>query len=261
MTDVSGSHAVSIAALGLLEVQVDGRRVSLPPGLARRALLALVIARHRGHTDLELIERLWGDEAPPNALASLRNTVVRLRALLGSDAIERTPRGYRLAPTGVAIDVDEFDVQHTWAQRKISADLLDDALESARRALVLVRGRPYLEVADEWWAAAAAADVAERVGAAEELWADLVLRAGRSSGEIGRLHRAARAQPHRELRWKQLAQALLIAERRVDAARAVHEARAALAEHGLDISAELAALEAAALNGTSRSDWLRRPTT
>lgn len=251
MDDAEAHRTVSIAALGLLEVRVEGRSVNLPPGLARRTLLALVIARHRGHTDLELIERLWGDAAPPNALASLRNTVVRLRTLLGTAAIERTPRGYRIAPSAVSLDVDDFDEQFLRAQRTSAADLLDDALESARRALVLVRGRPYLEVADEWWAAAATADVAERVGAAEELWADLVLRAGRSSAEIGRLHRAARAQPHRELRWKQLARALLIAERRVDAARAVHEARAALAEHGLEISAELAELEAVALRGPS----------
>jgi DNA-binding SARP family transcriptional activator len=249
MADSSAPRSLAIDVLGLIDVRVDGRRIDIPVGLTRRVLLALVIARHRGHTDLELIERLWGASAPPTALASLRNTVVRVRTLLGADAIERTPRGYRVRSTSLTVDVDEFDEQVAWARRRAAAGLDDEALLSLRRALTLVRGRPYVEVADEWWAASAAADVAERIAAAEELWAEVVLRSKQSSGEIARLQRAARAMPHREVRWKQLTRALLAADRRVDAARAVHEARAALAEFGLDVSAELAALEAAALDG------------
>ena len=136
-------------------------------------------------------------------------------------------------------------------------DVLDDAFASVRRALQLVRGHPHVEVADEWWARAPSADMAERVAVAEEVWADLALRARRTNGEIARLHRAARAQPHREVRWKQLTRALLAADRRVDAIRVVHEARDAFAEHGLGISAELAELEAAALFGSAGPDQLR----
>lgn len=252
MVETHPDGAVTLEVLGLLEVRRAGQWIIVPAGLARRALLALVLARHRGLSDRELIDRLWGDTATATALASLRNTVNRLRSRIGADVIERTTHGYRIDVSRVVLDVDEFDSRVSVAQQHAADGALDKAATSARRALRLVRSHPYLDVADEWWAATPAGDVAERIAVAEELWAGLVLRLGRSQSEIGRLRRAAHSHPDRELRWKQLVEALITADRRVDAVRAVHDARRALAEHGLDVSRDLRALEASALADSDR---------
>ena len=50
----------------------------------------------------------------------------------------------------------------------------------------------------------AAAAAAEVVASAEELWADAAIASGRAAVEITRLRRASAAQPHREVRWRQL---------------------------------------------------------
>ena len=79
----------------------------------------------------------------------------------------------------------------------------------------------------------AATAVAEPIAGAEELWADVVIASGRGGDEVTRLRRASEAQPHREVRWRQLVAALAAAGRRAEGLRAVGEARRALAEFGL----------------------------
>jgi DNA-binding SARP family transcriptional activator len=208
-------------------------------GLGARLLLALAVDRGSAVPDLDLLERLWSTEPPNQAIASVRNQVAKLRRLLGADVVERTSRGYRLNPDACRLDVDELACTLTTARAlgpEPAATLID-------RALGRVRGRPFDDVADEVWAMPAAAAAAELVANAEELWADAVMAAGRAGDDIARLRRAARAHPHRELRWRQLVTALAGAGRRTEGLRAVGEARRALAEFGLLPGADLLELE------------------
>ena len=90
-------HRVGI--LGPLDVRApDGRAVEIRGPLRRRTLLALAVARGRAVDDDVLVERLWPDDRPRHATASLRNIVAELRQHLGKETIERTARGYRLVP-------------------------------------------------------------------------------------------------------------------------------------------------------------------
>ena len=87
----------------------------------------------------------------------------------------------------------------------------------------------------------------ERVCLAEELWATIRLRSGQIGRELPRLWEAAVSQPHREIRWQQLVEASTMSGRRVEALRAAHQAREALAEFGILPGPGLQSAEQAAL--------------
>ena len=220
-----------------------GQPIVIPRGMSQRLLLALAADRERTVTDDELVDRLWGPAPPPNALASLRNTVSRMRTLLGADVIERHSVGYRLSRTACALDVDHFDSLVGDARRHLGDDDGEAALAALDSALALVRGRAIGQVADEWWAMAAAHELTERIALAEELWAEIRLRYDRTGRELGRMHQAAQRQPHRELRWRQLMQGLAAAGRRTEGLRVADEAKRALSEFGLSPGPEILALE------------------
>ena len=212
---------------------VDGVVVPLPRGLARSLVMSLVVDIDRTVTDEDLIERLWGGAAPANAHFSLRNTVSRLRSLLGHDVIERDEVGYRIPSSAVRTDLSDLD-------RHVAAGDVETALG-------LVRGPAFAAVRHEHWALRAVADADERVAGAEELWADQRLASGRLGSELGRVRAQALDKPMRETRWRQLVDALVLEARRAEALRAAHDARQALAQYGMVAGADLRAAEQRAL--------------
>mgnify|MGYP003334482351 CR=1 FL=1 len=224
---------VSVSVLGELEVMVDGVVVALPRGLARSLVMSLVVDIDRTVTDEDLIERLWGGAAPANAHFSLRNTVSRLRSLLGHDVIERDDVGYRMPSSAVRTDLADLD-------RLVAAGDVETALG-------LVRGPAFAAVRHEHWALRAVAEADERVAAAEESWAEQRLANGRLGSELGRVRAQALDKPMRETRWRQLVDALVLEARRAEALRAAHDARQALAQYGMVAGPDLRAAEQRAL--------------
>lgn len=80
------------------------------PGERTHALLrALAGAGGRGLSEAALVEEIWADDVPAHPAKALQVVVSRARSATRTDAIERTPRGYRLA-----LASDEVDV---WALR------------------------------------------------------------------------------------------------------------------------------------------------
>lgn len=75
-------------------------------GERTRALLrALVDAGPRGASEAALVEEIWGrDDVPANPAKALQVVVSRARTATASDAIERTPRGYRLGLEAGEVD-------------------------------------------------------------------------------------------------------------------------------------------------------------
>ncbi|WP_281899755.1 BTAD domain-containing putative transcriptional regulator [Phytohabitans aurantiacus] len=94
--------------LGPLAVMVEGRTVDVP-GSRRRALLAL-LALEAGRTVgvQRLIEALWPDDPPDNAVQALYNHISRVRGHLGllAGRLERRANGYRLHLEPWELDVD-----------------------------------------------------------------------------------------------------------------------------------------------------------
>ena len=240
---------VGASTSGSSELSRSDDPVSQPEtvrGLGGRLLLALAVDHGTPVPDHDLLDRLWPSGPPNQAIVPVRNQVARLRRLLGAAVVERTARGYRLNPASCRVDVDAL------ADALAVARTLEPgpAAELIDMSLAAVRGRPFDDVADEVWAMPAAAGAAEVVASAEELWADVVIASGLL--EITRLRRASVAQPHREVRWRQLVGALAAAGRRTEGLRAVGEARRALAEFGLLPGPDLLALEGAPSSASRR---------
>jgi predicted ATPase/DNA-binding SARP family transcriptional activator len=128
---------VSIALTLLAEVRWRGRPVA---GDRPQALLAALAARgSRPVRPAELIELVWGDDAPSNGPKSLQVLVSRARSACGADAIVRDGVGYRL---GAAPDeVDSTRLAELVSAAAAALDRDAAAAEGlAREALALTAG-------------------------------------------------------------------------------------------------------------------------
>jgi predicted ATPase/DNA-binding SARP family transcriptional activator len=130
---------VSIALNLLADVRWRGRTVV---GDRPRALLAALGARGGRVVPAEdLIELVWGDEAPLNGLKSLQVLVSRARTACGAEAIVTAGAGYRLGAAP-----DEVDSARVSALVRAAAGALDrDAAAAAAlgsEALELTAGLP-----------------------------------------------------------------------------------------------------------------------
>ncbi|MGH3265492.1 MAG: AfsR/SARP family transcriptional regulator, partial [Trebonia sp.] len=128
---------MSIALNLLDDVRWRGRPVA---GDRPRALLAALAARGaRSVPAGELIELVWGDEAPVNGVKSLQVLVSRVRTACGAEAIVTDSAGYRLGA-----GPDEVDSARLAALVRDAASALDGdasvAAALASEALELAAG-------------------------------------------------------------------------------------------------------------------------
>lgn len=135
---------LSLGLLGPLALRVGSAEVAVP-GARRRALLA-VLALETGRVvgADRLVDSLWPEDPPDNAVQALYNHVSRLRGHLGAlaDRLERVGAGYRLR-----LEPEELDVTRA---RRLAREAAADGTapariaELAQTALSLWRG-PALE--------------------------------------------------------------------------------------------------------------------
>ncbi len=247
------THALRVDVLGPLALHVEGSPVTVP-GTRRRALLAVLALSGGGAVGMErLVDALWPDEPPDNAVQALYNQVSRLRGQLGplASRLEKQGAGYRLH-----LEPDELDVD---VVRRLagagSADLAQDALDLWRGpALEEFRALPALD--------------AEAVGLDElrQQLRDVVLEARIAAGDRSATADAASAASAAPLRERStiLLMRALAADGRAAEAMAVGAAfRRLLAEEtGLDPGPALGELEqaiaAGSLEGAARHSWSPR---
>ncbi|MFE0148194.1 BTAD domain-containing putative transcriptional regulator [Nonomuraea sp. NPDC059007] len=245
---------VRIRVLGSFAAEVDGVAVPLGGPLQRAVLAVLVAARGHVVSADRLIDDLWHDRAPAQALASLQAYVSNLRRLLEPGRAPRTPAqvlvsaspGYALRLAGDAVDAWEFE------RLLDEARSLDGAPARARveRALGLWRGPAYAEAAGAGWALAEVARLEELRHVARELRVAAGLRAGDAAEAVPEAEVLIRQAPLREEGWRLHALALWHAGRQGDALATLRRAREVMAEElGLDPGPALAGLESAILNG------------
>jgi DNA-binding SARP family transcriptional activator len=130
---------VTIALSLLDDVRWRGRTVV---GDRPRALLAALAARGCRPVPAEdLIELVWGDEAPLNGMKSLQVLVSRARTACGAEAIVTDGAGYRLGAVP-----DEVDSARLATLVRAAASTLDQdaaaAAAHATQALELAAGLP-----------------------------------------------------------------------------------------------------------------------
>ena len=125
-------------ALSLLE-DVRWRGRSVVGDRPRTLLAALAAGGGRPVRADELIELVWGDDAPANATKSLQVLVSRTRSACGADAIVRDGVGYRLGVGPTEIDSARVAALVREAAAALERDA-SSSIELAREALALANG-------------------------------------------------------------------------------------------------------------------------
>ena len=255
-TTTDERRRLSFGYLGEFQAHLDGRLLDLGPRLQRQLLAILLVEGGRTMSVDRLVDLLWGDAAPPAAMASLQAYVSQLRRILEPDRAPRAPArllvtqdpGYVLKVEAENVDGRRF-VQTAGEGR----DILDGgqaelALERLEEALRLWRGHPLAEFGAEPWAVAAAARLTEARDSALEDRIDAWLALGRDRRAAPELEEMVRERPLRERRWAQLIVATYRSGRQADALRAYQRCRAVLGDElGIEPGPELRRLEAAVL--------------
>ncbi|WP_188190209.1 BTAD domain-containing putative transcriptional regulator [Nonomuraea sp. SYSU D8015] len=226
--------------LGPLEVRRDGRLIEVRGARLRALLIMLGLNVGQVIPADRLINELWGDEAPVDAVNALHSLVSRLRSAIGRDKIDSRLGGYLLAAEPDDLDAHRFERLAAAGQAALAEKDFSRAAELLGPALELWRGPALLDVADAAFAQGAIARLGElRLSATKDrIEADLAL--GRHASLLPELEALAAAHPLDErLRALQM-RALYAADRQVTALEVYEQTKRALAEElGVDPSPEL----------------------
>ncbi|MET9886148.1 BTAD domain-containing putative transcriptional regulator [Streptomyces sp. NPDC006430] len=223
---------MSFSLLGPVEAHVDGREVDLGPARQRSVLAALAAEVNRTVPFTELIARVWGEEAPQRARATLHSYLSRLRQRIedGHTRILRRSTGYVLAAEESAIDLLRF--RATVAEAREGP--VTRSAECLAEALGLWRGEPFAGIDSPWFRDLRARVLAEGHAARLDLNGAL-LALGRHAELLPELQAQAARHPFEEGLIAQLMLALHRCDRSVDALAQYKATRATLAEElGID---------------------------
>ena len=237
---------MDIAVLGPLQVNGSARGLSHRD----RVVLAALVAEYGIAVSRDaLADALWGDFPPSSATKVVQGCVVRLRKLLGQDAIATTPAGYALRARAESVDSQRFARLVSKARECLAAGEPDRTAYLVEQALGLWRGAPLTDL-EEWPPARVERRRLEELQLdAEDLQTESALRLGRHREILGEAISRAEQAPLREHRWWLLAHAQYRTGSQADALLTLRRARTMLVDElGLEPSQELAALEVAILN-------------
>ncbi|EPH44035.1 putative Regulator protein [Streptomyces aurantiacus JA 4570] len=120
----------------------------LPTGSPQqRALLAALLLRDgRTATASELIDAIWGEESPSQALAAIRTYASRLRKVLPPGALVSESGGYAVRAAEGALDLTEAETLWSAAERARGLGDLCQARSLVSKALSLWDGEPLANV-------------------------------------------------------------------------------------------------------------------
>src|SRR3954471_1868045 len=215
-------------------VQVHGRK--------ERAVLAyLLVNAGRAVPAEELVTAVWGDDAPPSAGKSLQVRLSGLRNDLGADGelVRREGTGYRLAVAPEDLDARVFEpLVGEGARHPPRA-----AVSTYERALALVRGRPYADVADLDFVQGEARRLEEVRLRALAGRLDALVDLGRDAEALPELERLLEDEPLHEGLAALHMLALYRAGRQVEALEEYRGVARRLSELGLEPGEELRELE------------------
>ena len=240
---------MGINVLGPLTVDGPGR---LGPH-DRVVLQALATRLGQPVSADELVDAVWGDHPPASAPKNLQSCIVKLRKVLGTDAIETSPHGYVLVVPLDDVDAHDFEARVTRARALLAVGESDRVAFLLERALARWRGEAYADLPD--WAPARreARRLDELRLEAQEMHVDAMLRSGRPREVLALAHSLVRAAPLRERRWELLVLAQYQTGAQGEALRSLRQLRAVLAgELGIDPSPEMLALEQSILQQDPR---------
>ena len=228
----SSVPALRVGVLGPLRVWRRETAVDLGPVQQRVVLAVLALQAGRPVGRQQMINAVWGETPPRNAVNLVQRHVSGLRRVLEPDRPGHTPSslltwtdaGYLLTlPTG-ALDLDEFDHELTRARAVRAEGQLREAADALHSALGLWRG-PVCDGLSSPYLDAQADRLAEsRIGVLEER-IELDLAIGVHAGLVAELRDLVAEHPLRERLYGLLMLALYRADRQADALTVFRDAR------------------------------------
>ncbi|GAA0916172.1 AfsR/SARP family transcriptional regulator [Nonomuraea longicatena] len=238
------------AVLGPVRAWRNGEEVDLGTPLQRSILAMLLLREGRAVTPTEMIDAVWGEEAPPRALGALRTYVSRLRTVLEPDRPARSRpelltsvgRGYALRLPDGALDLTRFEKDIADAESARKAGRAEEAAGLLRAALALFEGEPLAGAVGPYSEHQRDRLIERRLSVVETLM-DVDLDLGNHAAIVSELIALTADHPLRERLRAQLMLALYRCGRQGDALAVFTETRDALVDElGIDPGPELAAL-------------------
>jgi DNA-binding SARP family transcriptional activator len=251
----AGRPRLEFRLLGPLEVQHDGRALSLGGAKPRALLTDLVLHAGQVVSTDRLVDDLWGENPPETASHAVEVYVSQLRKALdpgrpgqSNSILARSQRGYLLDVDPEQVDLYRFRRLVDEGRGALADGDAAYASLALRQALGLWRGPAIADFVYEPFAQADIAELEELRLSATEARIEAELALGRHAALVGELEALVAAEPLRERPRRQLMLALYRSGRQADALAAYQAARHALVEElGLEPGTELRELEAAIL--------------
>ena len=236
--------------LGPLEVDEGGRTIPIV-GDRQRALLAILLLHaNRPVSADELIDELWGEDAPASPRKGLQVQVSRLRKALeeGSARLVTQPNGYLLHVEPGELDLDRCERLAHEGREAMSTEDPRRAADRLQGALAVWRGPALADFSFESFAQGEIGRLEELRLALLEDRIDADLACGRHTELVGELEALVAEHPLRERLRRQLVLALYRGGRQAEALEAYRAAREILDEElGLEPTPALRELEQAIL--------------
>ncbi|WP_059006966.1 AfsR/SARP family transcriptional regulator [Streptomyces specialis] len=251
--ETTGGHtaALHFTVLGPVRARQGDR--SLPSGSPQqRALLAtLLLRRGRTATAQELVNALWGEESPREAVAALRTYAARLRKSLAprSGVLVTELGGYALRlAEGDELDLDTVGRLTSAAEKCVAAGDLAGAYELYGRALALWDGEALGGLPGPEAELQRARLEEQRLSLIEQRL-DVGLQAGMHTESVSELTALTTSYPLRERLRELLMLALYRSGRQAEALAVYNDARRLLIDDlGVEPRPELADLQQRILN-------------
>ncbi|MDP4503840.1 AfsR/SARP family transcriptional regulator [Nonomuraea turcica] len=250
MAGQSVEGGLRFAVLGPVRAWRDGQELDLGTPLQRSILGMLLLREGRAVTPNEMIDAVWGEEAPPRALGALRTYVSRLRTVLEPERPARSRpelltsigRGYALRLPEDGLDLTRFERGIAGAETARKGGRLREAAEGLRAALALFEGEPLGGAVGPYAEHQRDRLIERRISVVETLM-DVDLELGNHAKIVSELIALTADHPLRERLRAQLMLALYRCGRQGDALNVFTETREALIDElGIEPGPELAAL-------------------
>ncbi|MER8182872.1 BTAD domain-containing putative transcriptional regulator [Kitasatospora sp. NPDC094015] len=199
------AHALRFQVLGPVQAWRDDVPLSLGSPQQQAVLVALLLSNGRPVTTQELVDGLWGDRPPPQAVAALRTYISRLRNVIEPHREVRRPAeilvsvsdGYALRIQPKSFDLPIFDGMFADATAARAAGQFRSSHSLLVSALALWSGRPLAGIPGQFAEAQRSRLGERRVTAEEERYA-AALEVGLHAEVVAELSSLAAEHPLRE---------------------------------------------------------------
>ncbi|RKE20919.1 BTAD domain-containing putative transcriptional regulator [Streptomyces sp. TLI_171] len=251
------AEALRFQVLGPVQAWRGDTQLALGSPQQQAVLVALLLSEGRPVTTDDLVDGIWGDRTPPQAVAALRTYISRLRSVLEPNRAVRKPSevlvsvsdGYALRVPAEALDLAVFEQRVGEAAGARADGGFRSAHDGLVAALDLWRGRPLPGVPGPYAESQRSRLTERRLAVAEERCA-MALEIGLHADVVSELNSLSAAHPLRERLRELLMLALYRSGRQAESLGVYADTRKLLIEElGVEPGGGLSAMHARILAG------------